>query len=537
MITRIAIENFKGIADRVEIPIRPLTLLFGPNSAGKSTIMHAFHYAREVFERHNLDADRTIAGGDFIDLGGFQSFVHGHDLNREVSIAIELDLSGIGHFLTDLPEEDLLLSPVWENRVRTGSAEVTVAWDPLRARPFVKRYEVSLNGETVGAITAEKSTVALTSFNLHHPVFASTAAGQESSEGPYEAVETLVERALSDVTQGHGFLTLLEQDDALPPRDKSLEVYFSEESDSLPGCNSSSENYPEQKEFLDTLNRVFVEMAEQVRGWLGQFCYIGPIREKPPRDYAPPRLKDPSRWATGLGAWDELHSAWQEHLSEVNLWLVKDFLLDTGYTVLLKDLLLVDPEGPLYASLVSGRAFDEIEDIAQALDGLEHHKQLVLLDRTGLQLAIQDVGEGIAQVLPVVVAALRPNGGIVQVEQPELHLHPRQQAALGDLLIRGALSATLPPLPSGLSHLPKIILAETHSEHLILRVLRRIRETSKGEEPPSGAVTTSDVAVYYVDKQEGRPTEVFNIGISDNGEFLQPWPDDFFEIDFQERFA
>ena len=41
MITRIAIENFKGIGDRVEIPIKPITLLFGPNSAGKSTLMYA----------------------------------------------------------------------------------------------------------------------------------------------------------------------------------------------------------------------------------------------------------------------------------------------------------------------------------------------------------------------------------------------------------------------------------------------------------------------------------------------------------------
>ena len=57
MITGISIENFKGIRERVELELKPLTLLFGPNSAGKSTILHALHYAREIFERHNLDAD------------------------------------------------------------------------------------------------------------------------------------------------------------------------------------------------------------------------------------------------------------------------------------------------------------------------------------------------------------------------------------------------------------------------------------------------------------------------------------------------
>ena len=38
--------------------------------------MHALHYAREVFERHNLDADQTIAGGPYVDLGGFRNFIH-----------------------------------------------------------------------------------------------------------------------------------------------------------------------------------------------------------------------------------------------------------------------------------------------------------------------------------------------------------------------------------------------------------------------------------------------------------------------------
>src|SRR5688500_13650587 len=91
MITGIALENFKGIRDRVGIDLRPLTLLFGPNCAGKSTFLHAFQYAREVFERHNLDPDRTVAGGEQTDLGGFLTLVNGHDSDRIVRIAIVVD--------------------------------------------------------------------------------------------------------------------------------------------------------------------------------------------------------------------------------------------------------------------------------------------------------------------------------------------------------------------------------------------------------------------------------------------------------------
>ncbi|MEO8495300.1 MAG: ATP-binding protein [Planctomycetota bacterium] len=46
MITGITIENFKGIRVRVNFDFRPITLLFGANSAGKSTILHALHYVR-----------------------------------------------------------------------------------------------------------------------------------------------------------------------------------------------------------------------------------------------------------------------------------------------------------------------------------------------------------------------------------------------------------------------------------------------------------------------------------------------------------
>ena len=63
MITAITIENFKGIAEAITIPIRPITLLFGKNSAGKSTILQAMHYAREILQHRNPDPDKTVRWG------------------------------------------------------------------------------------------------------------------------------------------------------------------------------------------------------------------------------------------------------------------------------------------------------------------------------------------------------------------------------------------------------------------------------------------------------------------------------------------
>src|SRR4051812_45528471 len=107
MITRIEIENFKGIGDRVELDLKPITLLFGPNSAGKSTVTHALHYAREVVGRRNYDADKTIAGGSVVDLGGFRSFIHMKNTSKSVKLKFHLDLRGIS-FRTYFPEAGYL---------------------------------------------------------------------------------------------------------------------------------------------------------------------------------------------------------------------------------------------------------------------------------------------------------------------------------------------------------------------------------------------------------------------------------------------
>ena len=96
----VTIENFKCIGDAVTIPIRPITLLFGKNSSGKSTVIQALIYMNEVLKSTEvdskllpiglvdpkltggmLDPDRTGIGGDYIDLGSFYSLVHRHELD------------------------------------------------------------------------------------------------------------------------------------------------------------------------------------------------------------------------------------------------------------------------------------------------------------------------------------------------------------------------------------------------------------------------------------------------------------------------
>ena len=76
-----------GSSQRVEFA--PLTLLFGANSAGKSSVLQALVYVYELLERGEADVDRTHLGGDVLELGGFSRLVHRHDGARTMVLRAE----------------------------------------------------------------------------------------------------------------------------------------------------------------------------------------------------------------------------------------------------------------------------------------------------------------------------------------------------------------------------------------------------------------------------------------------------------------
>ena len=137
----------------------------------------------------------------------------------------------------------------------------------------------------------------------------------------------------------------------------------------------------------------------------------------------------------------------------------------------------------------------------------------------------RDVGIGVSQVLPVLVHAYADRSKLVAIEQPEIHLHPALQAELADVFIESALGEQ-----------KNTFLLETHSEHLILRILRRIRETADGELPPGmQSITPNDVTVLYV-KPGAEGSQVVELVPNSEGDFDEPWPDGFFPERSKELF-
>jgi predicted ATPase len=133
-------------------------------------------------------------------------------------------------------------------------------------------------------------------------------------------------------------------------------------------------------------------------------------------------------------------------------------------------------------------------------------------------VTLSDVGFGVSQILPVLVECFyaAPNSTIV-MEQPEIHLHPKAQFELADLFIE-VVSSREANADRGIQ-----LIIESHSEHFLLRLQRRIAE---------GAIDPENVALYYCEPGSSGATLR---GLKANlfGE-ISDWPDDFFGDEMSE---
>jgi hypothetical protein len=291
--------------------------------------------------------------------------------------------------------------------------------------------------------------------------------------------------------------------------------------------------------FIHDLNEAASEELKRVR-------YLGPLRSYPPRHLAFSQYYDPNWFSGGGYAWDVVRRV-KKVREAVNTWLGSPERLQTPYELIVRELVGTDElEIPLLEGL--DEVWVEEEDPYDKLAGdragiakqlrdtvtgnvwegaIDSIKELVLIDRrSNTTVSHRDVGIGISQVLPVLVGAYGSKEKILAIEQPEIHLHPALQAELGDVFIESALGER-----------KNTFLIETHSEHLILRLMRRMRDTSQGKLPDGlPPVRPQDVAILYVQPKDSSAV-VRVLELDEEGQFLDPWPGGFFEEGFRERFS
>jgi predicted ATPase len=234
--------------------------------------------------------------------------------------------------------------------------------------------------------------------------------------------------------------------------------------------------------FLADLQLAFEEL-------FGRVYYLGPLREYPRRQYI---------WAGGqpsdvgwrgeravdalLASRDrqQLVSRGRGKSRRLLDWIVADWLAKLGLIHSFR----VDPireGGNLYEIRVKKTA-----RLAAAL--------------------ITDVGFGVSQILPVLVLCYYvPEGSTIILEQPEIHLHPSVQAGLADVLIDAATTRHVQ------------IILESHSEHLLRRLQRRIAEQK---------IAADQTALYFCE-MPGAASKLTELDLDTYGS-IRNWPKDFF---------
>jgi predicted ATPase len=157
-------------------------------------------------------------------------------------------------------------------------------------------------------------------------------------------------------------------------------------------------------------------------------------------------------------------------------------------------------------------------NVAEIAAGTGLYRAMVRRDPESPETLITDVGFGVSQILPALVLLYyAPEGATVILEQPEIHLHPTVQAALADVIISVVKGRGVQ------------VIIESHSEHLLQRLLRRVAE---GDDSPYSAISPEDVKLYFCQANRG-VSNIEKLKLNLFGS-IENWPNDFFGDQFGE---
>jgi predicted ATPase len=229
---------------------------------------------------------------------------------------------------------------------------------------------------------------------------------------------------------------------------------------------------------------------------IDKIFYLGPLREFPKRDYLWARSRPTDVGQRGEKAIDAILAA-----------------TEAGEVRNLKRKAHRRPFQELIAHWLREMGLIESFSVVEIAPG-SNRWQARLKTRAGAsEVLLTDVGFGVSQVLPVVtLLQYVPEGSTVILEQPEIHLHPLAQAGLADVIIQAA------------KHRKVQVILESHSEHLLLRLQRRIAE---GRD-----LSEKDVKLYFCDAPAGVSTLTpLEVDLYGN---IRNWPDKFMGDAFTE---
>ena len=577
MLSEYQIHNFKAFANQEKIPIRPITLIYGQNSSGKSSVLQSLLLLKQTLQEATDPQTLLLAKGNLVDLGNFSQYINNHDLDKSFSFKVFFDLDTeqimggdsklLSKYLSDNSLLGLEISFNYDkefSKIKFDRVDLFVG-DKLR--PLLSYIPNIAEDDNGIILNIDESEI-----NFKHSFwqFWWQEFKLDFSKMLLSEIRDILERKeiirlSARVSQKKVGNELQKQKDVLKPKIEQLDYELKEIKSKvedqgigklqIDGLESELSDLDNQYLLFDTLLQLQVrfqkyslQQAQEdfvialryshyvlcrhfllnevgdwqydlseprseylslvyeksgalkpvldltikastlLRGYLENLVYIRPLRSYPERLYIFGGNNGEQVGQGGKNLADVLYTK-PDVLNAVN----KQFeLFDLGYEI-----------------KISNFKDEETSDLSDVF-------AIRLIDRyTKVNVSLLDVGFGISQILPVIIQSVLSRNKTIVIEQPEIHIHPRLQAQLGSLLAESVKS------------FGNRFIIETHSEHLLLRLQKLIR---------NGELSHEDIAVVYVDRGKNG-SQCLELRIDSEGDFIDEWPNGFFDEGFNEMFG
>ena len=518
----ICIKNFKGYRDSGWFSIKPMTLVYGQNGVGKSAIIESILLAEQVFNlllglkkpsfNPAANASMDIRFDDtYLDLGDFETCVYGKNAGTEIQLAFRTNapLISKGNYVKVEVKIDIKApGDVW--RVIITLHEIKASEFLALARsefPFLYELpdgfeEYFENDDPIPKVVISLIREDENAWSLANPIEQILESLPKKLQEYFQPPESDKFRYILRIAEG--------------PFDTNITVRVDE-------TQSPKSRSRRPLEFVDDDEKkhfptLFGAVAHRVIKYFHQNFFSSPIhlpayRGNPRRVFDVVKgTPDPVTWSAVLLSTD-------------------NFRKRQVITALEK---LGVYEGALRTSSKKDLGATQIKTYFQ---------KIIPDTKFPIKLTLSDLGFGVSQVLPLLVAMADTKNSKAQrrcrllcIEEPESHLHPFLQGNLIQLLAEQSLANTdvhsayadfndheyardlIKKNPSRM----KRYVVETHSENFLKRLQKLIR---------NGSVSSQAVSVLFCKNDEELGPVVADLGVDSDGGLMNPWPNDYLEQD------
>jgi predicted ATPase len=440
---KLSINNFKTIRELKDFTFNSINIISGVNSSGKTSLIQFLLMLKQTAEAQSTDPALKF-DGNWIKLGCPNDLVYEKNVNNHIVFELSFNKDEI----------DVYFQPVYGIENISVKIDYSIKDEKCYCSKICFLYQ-----------TPQKPR------KEHFICFTNN----------YELFKVETDTALF----GKEFMDLIGKEGNL-----NLTSF-------IPSTFSTDINNPDYPELDKNPNkRITIEVKTKeiqsiVLKFFANISYIGPLRAEPSDWYQAGRNKY-------IGSKGEYAAQFFEEESENTV----DFypIIDDG--------IIGQKQTMPLSEAVKYWICDVFHLAKDIMAEKDNDKYIVkIINHYGVESTIRQVGFGISQILPIVIEGLRMDkNGLLVLEQPEIHLHPKVQSALFDFIYSMSLTG-------------KRFLVETHSDHFITRMRRRVAESKNG--------LHKNINMVFV---EQRVTEHLfrKLDLSDMGTFSY-FPDDFVE--------